>query len=226
MATKKKIDYERAADKPSQKATRAAVIEDFENVDYISISDAQANFTRGGDTVLQLLAAEEMTGKIDPATGRSNPMMRRSWKIKVLCDHWGLEVKPGDVIEWKANKHRHDKSGRKYTSRDVAEMKRRGEGNKLVDMHAAVVDNKCCIELGFQDASKLLATHGVYYLSGMPLSKLKQFSRAEKMAPDGVMRKVHNWRYVEVLPDEYEKLPVFSAETTATRGRPRKIIEE
>ncbi|MCP4640280.1 MAG: hypothetical protein GY851_07610 [bacterium] len=217
---RKGIDYRAIANEHVLQRKRAVAREQFNEAAYVSVSDAMVNITRGGEVVLEKLGAESRTGIKDKA-GVSSLTNQRAWKLRVLCDRWGMPVKPGDVIKYKADLTNKDEDGNKLTSRDIKDMKRRGAYN-LVTTHALVVDDRGCLTALFEDASKLLKTHGVHYVSGEPITGLKELSGALKDAPDGSKKHVHNWRYVEVPPWEYDELPNIKPKrkTRATNPKP------
>jgi len=171
---------------------------------YVHLSDAIMAAQSGnwaGQQVLVMMEREASTGMYNPQTQCNDPMMRRRFRIRVLCDEWGDPVKEGDKIVWKFDIKTRDKLGRKYTSRRKAELKRQGQADEFLKFHAALVDAEGCISLEFQDAGSLLNLHGIHYRTGLPISRAKELSGTVKPVPGGGFKHMRNWRYVEVPPD-------------------------
>ena len=158
---------------------------------YFSISDALVNRSRGGYSVLAAFDKQ-----IQVEARRRLP--ERTWRIKVLKYRNGKDPKPGDTIEWIIQRHHRANygSGDKLTAQEAMEMKARGQGDQLTEMGEAKLDSDCCVELSYYDAVQLLAKHGVYYVTGLPLNPAQtQFNRSGKC----------NWLYVEVPPTKVTK---------------------
>lgn len=194
------IDFTRlnAITSPNELKTR--VLEEFNAAGDFPLSDVLIQHTNAATHVLKLLADEAKYGCINPRTKRRDTTIRRTYKIKVLCDMWGDPVKPGDVIEWKADIRRRDPMGRKYTTKDMMELRRQNREDEFVEYHAAEVGPDGCIVVEFDDAGKLLITHGVYYGTGGPICSHKEIAGKPKMSPSGAMKHRHNWLYMEVPP--------------------------
>lgn len=192
------IDFVRlnAITSPNELKTRVA--EEFKAAGNFPLSDVLIQHTNAATHILKLLADEAKYGSVNPRTGRRDTTIRRTYRIKVLCDMWGRPVSPGDVVEWKADIRRRDPMGRKYTTKDMMELRRQNREDEFTEYHAAEVDSDGCIAVEFDDAGKLLITHGVHYATGGPICSHKETSSKPKMAPDGSMRHRHNWMYVEV----------------------------
>jgi len=194
------IDYEAIAIQPDKRTKLRAASDQFDKVAYINISDALANFERGGDIVLQKLDKEAKNGRYDSGLKAHTMTKQRQYKIKVLFDRFGQPVKKGDVVEWKFDLRTRDADDRKLSTKDIANIIRTGRGDSLKIMHAAEVDKDGCITVDYQDAAKLLNNWGMHYSGKTPISKMNELSGGPKKTPDGTMKHIHNWRFMEVPP--------------------------
>lgn len=183
------INYDAVAVMPTRSGRQETVLRQFENNDYVCITDALVNIGRGGVEVLVLLSKEHI---------------QRKYTLRVLCDRWGDPVSDGNKIEWTINKGNRDRFGNKVNSRQIFEATRRGQGEQFIERYSAIVRDGC-IRVSRKAAVQLLNLHGVSYLSDEPLSKMRRVSSAKKTRPDGKIGQIHNWRFVEVLPTEDKK---------------------
>lgn len=195
------IDYRHLSTLTNPTTRAQTVAEMFRAEPYVHLSDAILAAQGGnyaGQQVLVMMEAETRDGMYNPVTRRNDPMMRRRFRLRVLCDEWGDPVQPGQQLEWKFNIRARDELGRKYTSRRKQELARQGRTEEYREYHAAIVDADGCITLEFQDASKLLNLHGIHYATGLPISRAKELSGTVKPIPGGGFKHMRNWRYVEV----------------------------
>jgi len=196
---------------------RRLTSEAFNEEEYVELSDILLTRNIAAGIVLKLLENESKEGRYDKGTKRRNPALRRTWRIKVLSDEWGLPVAPGTTLEWKAGLRRRNEDGRKLTGWDINEMRRRGNDEEYVIYHAAVLDDDCCITVEAHDAILLLNQWGIHYRTGMPISHHHELGKTPKKCPDGSMRHKHNWMYAEVPPG-------VDPATVGTRSRRRGLV--
>ena len=161
------------------------------NVKYVCLTDAIANYKRGGSVVFEALAEDQKRSMYGEQP--------RTWKIQMLCDMWGNPYKPGDTVEWET-KGPIVVRGRKLNNQQIKDMIRRGERSKLFFKHSYTVDSDGCIECGFTDAGYLLRSFGIHYSTGVALTSKREKSRSETVRPDGTKAQRHNWRCKEALP--------------------------
>jgi len=204
---KDRIDYVRLAAIPDLTNRKVAIKDEIANVGYVSITDAFAYRDMGGTVVLEYLEGEQRVGMKNPDTNAIDPTVQRTWKFEVLCDEFGYPPIPGKYEKWLYSRTNRDEYGNKLTSRDIAEMKRRGQGHKLETWHSAKIDEVNCIEVAYADAAILMDNWGVHYESNEPISRRKELGPPRKLQKNGQegMRHTHNWRFREVFPDEYEQ---------------------
>lgn len=162
---------------------RKQIREEIEQASYVSISDIMVNRNRGGHPVLAKL---EQTSKREAEQGRP-----RMWKLRCLVHQNGSKPQPGDEVRWKRQLH-YKVDGRKLGSTEIQDMIRRGDGHLIVEMGTAKLDENCEFMANYADASYLLSQYGVYYVSNMPITDRKEIDKGGS----------HNWRFVEVIPDE------------------------
>lgn len=165
----------------------------------ISLSDCIINRDRDGGMILNLLHDYAVQGTLN-------------YKIKVLMDVNGNPVKPGDRIEWKHSIKKRDIFGKKLTITQIKNYIRRGEIRMVENWHSAVVDNKGCMSVGFEDACILLSQFGVHHdtkqaLTSMPeKTKTVGYDSYEKESRKATGL-TYFWRYMEVSMEKYLKLP-------------------
>jgi len=206
------IDFARLNSITSPSELRLRCQEAFHAAGNFPLSDVFMQRSSAATHILLLLADEAQYGGFDKDTNRRNTAIRRSYRIKVLCDMWGAPVEPGTVIEWKADYRRRNQHGVRFTTRDMMELRRQNREDEFVEYHAARVDRDGCITVGFDDAGKLLINNGVYYATGGPICSSREVSSKPRKTPDGSLKHRHYWLYVEV-PEGMDAADV---------GKPRK----
>ena len=186
------MEYSKIQSLPTASAKQHEVEQQLSGSDYVSITDALSNIGRGGEYVLQLLADEQQS------SFRGAGQMR-SWKIKAMLDKWGTPYKPGDVVSWEVAKSIRV-NGKKLNARQVKDMKRRGDDDKLYDVHQYTVDSDGMIECGYNDACHLINQFGVHYETGVAVTSRREKGREPTTRPDGTTATQHFWRFKEVPP--------------------------
>jgi len=183
-----------------------ALDRELDRVEYVSLTDAIAHMNYGGTLVMEAMSKEPS----------------RKFKVQVLCDVWGNPPVPGEIVTRKIKKKLVDRAGRKLRSNAVNAMKRQGSFEKrYIEKREFVIDEKGCIECGYEDAGWLLSTHGIHYESREGLGGHRELSSGPSKAPDGSLRHIHYWRYAEAPPWVYDKLPNLTETKTKTkRGLP------
>lgn len=168
-------------------------------VQNVSISDCLMNSDRDGLLVMRTLMELH----------KQNRDM--FYKLKVLKDHFGNAVLPGQKLEWKAGMKIRDPFGKKYTMQQINNFRRRGEIRQIEIWHSAIVDNKGCINVNFEDAAILLSLYGVYH-TGSPITSMKETSTVtiDKYTQKPTKPTRYHWLYQEIPQDEYEQLPVLN----------------
>lgn len=169
-------------------------------VKYVSLTDVYTNLSNGGYMMLSFLDRQEKEGF------RTRSEYR--WKLRAICDEWGNEYKPGDVIVRKIQRPLTDEAGRKYRANAINDFRRRGVfEQKFIEKREFVVDEKGCIDCSYEDAAWFISEYGVSYKDPtQALCGRREETRDECRAPDGSMRKIKYWRFYEVPPDIYETL--------------------
>ena len=169
--------------------------------------------------------------------GTRAPVKKRfTWKLRVLCDEWGNKLSPGDVVYHKRQKglsrvDKRDDSKIITPTSNLIRAKMDGSYNeKYVEQIEYVVDEKGCIECGFESAGYFIYNNGVHPISNHGICPKPQKTNIDftgqprpeignlKTAPDGQDRHVWNWRYKEVTPEDYEKLPKIKKQEGKRRG--------
>jgi len=219
----KKIDFNAILLARSQGKKQAneiidAIIGECANDDPPYLSDVLAH--KKGGPLVQVRLGEE-------AEKRGGKNFR--WKIRVLCDDYGQVPQPGDVVtrtirersQLYSDQESHTLWGN--ADMDVAKM----QGTYADDFETRiefVIDDKGCIECGFDDAVAFLNGHGVHGVSGRPLNphnakrvtdepvKLKSGPHA------GEFKHIHYWRYQEVDAEQYEALPKLTKKRSRKTG--------
>ena len=188
-------------------ARLSALDQEIERVEHVLLTDAITHMEYGGALVLETLAKEQVHKNI-------------RWKIRVVKDEWGNAPKPGDVVTRRIQRKLVDRAGRKLRSNAVNAMKRQGGFEKrYIDKREFVVDDKGCIDCGYEDAAWLLSTHGIHYKTNEGLGGHREHSTSPKEAPNGQMLHRHHWRYSEAPPWVYNELPTLdSTEPKKKRG--------
>jgi hypothetical protein len=197
-----RIDFEAIAITPKGQQRTAKIMNEIERVGHVVLSDCFVNDTQCGLQVLDVL--ERMFIVNEQAVGT-----HRNYRLKVLRDKWGDPVRPGDKVRWKAQVHSRQLrgAGDPLTSTIAEDMKRRGEGSKLVEMGEAVVDEYGTITLGYKAAAQLISNHGQHYANvndeGQKLGICMQkecSSKPVRIESSGRKRYRWNWLYEEVVP--------------------------
>jgi hypothetical protein len=196
-----RIDFERIGGIQGAESKILNIHDQVERIGFenIALSDCLMNRDRDGSMILNLLQEYASQGTLN-------------YKIKVLIDVNGNPVKPGDVIEWKHSIKKRDIFNKKLTMVQIKNFQRRGEIRKIENWHSAVVDNKGCISVSFDDACILLSQFGVHFESKQPLTSMPE--KTKTVGYDSYEKDTRKstgltyfWRYMEVPADKYAKLP-------------------
>ena len=200
------INFDKISTTTGRDYKMMAITDEIKRVGFpnITITECLANRQRDGLLILKAL---------ENYANRNEQTCR--YKIRVHCDRWGKPVLPGDKVQWKFERLKRDMFGRKITNRQYKEAKMRGEEREIEIWHDAIVDKKGCIDVPFEDATRLLNTRGIHYHSGMPL--MEGYQKTARMVtrdiPDPdyavVIGRKHYWRYSEAPPDVYKSLPTI-----------------
>lgn len=162
----------------------------YRDADYLVLSDPLMYRSLGGYQVMQYLQRRALLGKPNPDTGRNDRTRPYTWRLKLLIHTDGTQPKPGDKIEWVTQRN-NKVMGKKIGTTEANELIRRGDVEMITEKTAAVLDKDCCFEVGYEDASQLLANNGVYFRTGYPITGLPEKFREGRY---------HNWRFEEVPP--------------------------
>jgi hypothetical protein len=167
------------------------------------LSDVLVNYNRGGATFLERLGQmAEDRGEVD-----------FKWKIRVISDEWGQPVKPGDVVTRKIARNNRDHRGNLTSCMDRNIAIAAGTYEDDYYRHLPFkVDDRGCIECGFEDAVAFINTRGIHGRSGRPLPMNTHPVAAEEpvKCADGQHRTPHYRLYQEVDNEQYEALPVLT----------------
>jgi hypothetical protein len=198
----KSLDWKAIASAKHGPEKNRVIREEIDRVGHVILSDCLVNRRRGGSLVLEVL---ENRVKIEERKGTY-----RKYKLKVLRDHNGGVVRPGDVVRWKQQiiTRTEEGLGRPLTSQEMEEMKRRGDGDQLIQYGDAEVDGFGCIEVSFLDAAQLLNNHGQHYQNADSSGKktgicpLREVSTKPTFINGDQKQKRYrwNWLYEEVPP--------------------------
>ncbi|MHC4575107.1 MAG: hypothetical protein ACYS76_13410 [Planctomycetota bacterium] len=197
------IDWKAISSAPHGPEKTQKIVDEIGRVEHVVLSDCLVNRKRGGSLVLEALE------KMIPMEERSQNKYRR-YKLRVLRDKLGNPVRPGETVTWKQQLITRSMNGigEPLTNRQMEAMKRRGEGDKLVQTGNATVDEYGCIEVGFLDASQLLNNHGQHYRNTNESGQKTGICPQREVSTKTVMvdgepqtkRYKWNWRFEEVPP--------------------------
>lgn len=118
------------------------------------------------------------------------------FKIKVIRDEWGKELKPGDKVY-----HKSMKPNKRLADNDMkANAKRMGTYEKdFLNVRAFEIDKDGCITCRFESAVYFLNNYGIHALTDMPVTNKQELSRnASKDKSGKLTRHIWYWRYKEV----------------------------
>ena len=142
------------------------------------------------------------------------------YRLKVLCNEYGEQVKPGDIVKRKM-KRPLVRNGVPTPTATLNAWKAQGIYDmKRYTYRDYIVDDKGCITVPAKDAEYFLGRHGIHSISGMRISPYVQDKSPTKTKDpsDGQKKHVHYWRYKEMTPEMYEELPRISKqEQTKTK---------
>lgn len=193
------IDFDAIAKTPNPEKRRDAIREAVSQSPYVSLSDLFQNISRAGRAIL-----EHLEKRIDKEAKQGLGV--RTWRLMMVVNPDGSKPKPGQLVRWVRQRHNHLDfgHGKKIGATEAEEMRRRGDGYMLTEEAEVELDDCCCFDVTYQDASDLLSKHGIYYLTfdpdgnradDTPVSRMKRVSKAGTC----------NWRFVEIPPG-YEHL--------------------
>lgn len=195
-----RIDYNTIWTQQTENGKWVALKNEVARVGYVDITDVYTHLNSGGWMMLAYLDRQEQEGLRTRSEHR--------WKLRAICDEWGNEYKPGDVVVRKINKPFRDEAGHKLRSNAMNDMRRRGTFERdFVEVREFVVDEKGCIDCSYQDASHFISEFGVsYHDHSQALCGRRKETAEPCRAPDGSMRPIQYWRFYEVPPDEYDRM--------------------
>lgn len=217
-----------------------ALLSEIRRCEYVCLTDCLTNYSFGGNVALQMLDPKDQTG-----LGAAKPLpdaARRTYKINFFRDQWGEPTKPGDVVERVIELPFVDARGKKMSNK--AELIRSGRYEKeFIDRHRYTLDDRCCIECGYDDAVWFLVEYGVHYdpdggaisrkkeISGGPCKVLDERRQPIPATDDKgkplygaageprfMEKHVWYWRCKEVPPWDYDKMPSRGGTKNATDG--------
>ena len=165
------------------------------------LSDLIVDKMKHGGVALRAIA------KADERNVRYAPNKVFNFKIKVLKDEWGKTYKPGDKVKFVTRKLDTLKDGPE--ERNNARRMGTYEEDYL-DIIEYEVDKKGCITCGFETAVNFLINYGLHAMTGRPLTDKVEVSKNVSFKEvDGkkIYKHLWYWRYQEVTPEQYKKLP-------------------
>jgi hypothetical protein len=180
--------------------------------DVVFLSDCYANSDKAGGTVLEVLAEEE-----------HNMLMRgnkpTTWKIKVICDEWANEPRPGGEVVRRIPINRKNRKDQPVRSSDInSSMVDGSYDDRFVDSRKFKIDSKGCIECSFTDAGYFISVYGVHPRTGYSLNRHRKTSEEPCECPNGQNLHVHYWRYKEMDKESYAALPELKPVKGPRRG--------
>jgi len=143
---------------------------------------------------------------------RNTPDAQRyKWRLLVLKDEWGQPPVPGEKVIRKISLPLKDAAGPPISSHDISVDVANGTyDKKYKETVEFEIDEKGCITCEFDHAMAFISTWGVHPVTRINVGRhAQEFSTEPVDCPLGGKRHVHYWRYKEVTPEEYERLPVL-----------------
>lgn len=166
---------------------------------YVSLTDALAHPDMCGPVMLAWLQQDEAKNM---RTGQ-----QQKWHIQVLTDEWGNKPSKGGIVKRKLALPPVDKAGRTLRSNVVKDMQRRGTWERdYVETREFVIDEKGCIECSYDDAVYFLSQYGIHFETRAGLCGRREISSRQCKSPEGGMKYIRYWRYVEAPPWVYKDL--------------------
>jgi hypothetical protein len=194
-----RIDYNKIATQTGRENKIQAAEDEIARVGYVCLTDAISHPDQCGNLVLVWLEDNERSFGTEP---------KQRFKIKVRCDAWGDKPNPGDIVERKIMKPLTDRSGNLLRNNVINDMRRRGTFEKqFIEVRKFEVDEKGCIDCGYNDAVFFLTEFGVHFETHAAICGRREVGGSPSKCPDGGMKHVRYWRYEEVPPNVYDKLP-------------------
>jgi hypothetical protein len=195
------INYEPIKRQKSSAKRLNEAAKEIDRVGYVCLSDVLLNRENGSSNILRVLDLQEKKGKI------------RTYKLRVLKDQNGNEVKKGHVVKWKQQIYNRAPGGGvkgegdKLGQDKINMMRRRGQGDMFIDIGTAEVDSDGCITVPYRDAAMLLSRHGRHYETHLGITDMAELSSRPYPIKDKTGKVVghkhrHNWLYEEVIPKE------------------------
>lgn len=217
-----RVDFARITSCRSMDEQRDAVssaLSGMTNDDPVFLSDLIASVDHGGQPVLVNLGDRyELEKELEDS-------QKTKWKILVMRDEWGNVPGPGQKVVRKVMLPFKKSEEKYYTGDDLSRMKRTGEFSKRFERNREyTVDSKGCITCAFSDAMYFLSQWGVHAETGYPLTMkpekndINEISGKPVDAPNGSKLHVWYWRYKEITPEEYKKLPKRDKSPHKERG--------
>jgi hypothetical protein len=176
----------------------------------IKLSDLIVNSAKRA-AVLVLLAEKDARDRQALRT----PWM---WTIQVLRDEWGNIPQPGEKLVRTLPVNRVTEIGPVGASTLNAAMIDGSYAELYEDRREYEIDKKGCVSVPFEDAMYFLMTHGYNTATRRAICNKPEYSTEPCETPAGGKLHIHYWRYAEVSPDAYQKLP-DRVDTAAKRGK-------
>ena len=138
------------------------------------------------------------------------------WKIKVLRDEWGNEVKPGENVTRPIPINRVKRDGDLVTPSVLSKARRDGSYARYEKNKPFQLDDRGCITCGFDDAVYFVNNWGYNKKTNSAVTKKPEYSYEPVDLRDptkGMKKHIRYWRYAEMDEADYAKLPVLSSQT-------------
>lgn len=164
-------------------------------------------------SALLVHADENATVQIFEALSSSEYSFR--WRILVLRDEWGNEVKPGSSVIRPIPINRIKRDGDLVTPRELSKARRDGSFARYEYLKAFPVDARGCFTCDFDDAVYFIHNWGFNRKTKTAVTKKPEYSYEPVDLRDpakGMKKHIRYWRYAEMDKEDYAKLPVLAPE--------------
>lgn len=208
--SKQGISFESIDSQRTSTARAERIIKEIARVKVPCLSDALINRSVGGQHVLIALDDAKERGTFDPGTKSygSEPL---KWRIRKILNRDGSKPRKGDTVKVMFERNLKDAAGHTLSGEQWADIIRRG-GEPPEKFRTYTLDNDCCFECGYADASYLLTQYGVHYETGIALTSRKPVQGSGNS-------RVHNFLYEEVVDGVNDNAAALVAEIDQSKKR-------